>query len=245
MKRFAVILSGCGVFDGSEIHEAVLTMLAIKKAGAEYSIFAPDVDQMHVVDHLTKRPTGDTRNVLVESARIARGKIAALSTFDADRFDAIILPGGFGAAKNLCNVAVAGTKMEVNADVSRAITAMLKAGKPVGALCIAPMILAKLIPGVKITLGDPGEDSQAAESMGASHVPSASTGVVVDEKHKVFTGPCYMNATDIVQIAECAENVVRAMLKNDAAAGIHRENSDSAADALFNLNKRIDRRRRL
>jgi enhancing lycopene biosynthesis protein 2 len=212
MKRFAVVLSGCGVFDGSEIHEAVLTMLAIKRLGAEYAIYAPDVNQMHVVNHLTGKPTGETRNVLVESARIARGKIAALSTFDADRCDAIILPGGFGAAKNLCDLAVAGTKMEVNGEVARAIGAMLKAGKPVGALCIAPMILAKLIPGVSLTLGDPGEDSQNAELLGAKHVSAGPTRAIVDEAHRVFTGPCYMNATDIAQVAECAENVVRAML---------------------------------
>jgi len=212
MKRFAVVLSGCGVFDGSEIHESVLTLLAIRKAGAEYSIFAPDVPQLHVVNHLTGQPANEKRNVLVESARIARGKIAPLSEFHPSRFDAIILPGGFGAAKNLSNYAVEGTGLEVNSEVARAVRGMLDSGKPVGALCISPVILARLIPGVEVTLGTPSEDSQAAEALGAKHVPAEPTGVVVDRRHNVFTGPCYMYDATIEQVAECAENVVRAMI---------------------------------
>jgi enhancing lycopene biosynthesis protein 2 len=212
MKRFAVVLSGCGVFDGSEIQESVLTLLAIRKAGAEYSIFAPDVPQMHVVNHLTGQPTNERRNVLVESARIARGQVAPLSEFRPTQFDAIILPGGFGAAKNLSNYAVAGAGLEVNPDVARAVRGMLEAGKPVGALCIAPIILAKLVPGVQVTLGAPSEDSEAAEALGAKHFPADPTGVVVDRRHNVFTGPCYMYDATIEQVAECAENVVRAMI---------------------------------
>jgi enhancing lycopene biosynthesis protein 2 len=212
MKRFAVVLSGCGVFDGSEIQESVLTMLAVRKLGAEYAVFAPDVPQMHVLNHLTGEVGAEKRNVLVESARIARGKIAPLSEFRADLFDAIILPGGFGAAKNLSTYAVAGVGLEVNSEVACAVSAMLEAHKPVGALCIAPVILAKMIPGVKITLGAPGEDSEAAEAMGACVISAQPTGAVVDELHNVFTGPCYMYDATIEQVAECAENVVRAML---------------------------------
>lgn len=222
-KRFAVVLSGCGVYDGSEIQEAVLTMLAIKKLGAEYSVFAPDVPQMDVVNHLTGRPVNEKRNVLAESARIARGKIAPLCEFQGGRFDAIILPGGFGAAKNLSSYAVSGKGMDVDRDVLRAIRAMVEAHKPVGALCIAPVILAKLIPGVKVTLGAPGGDSQAAEAMGACHVPAEPTGVVIDEGRNVFTGPCYMYDATIDQVAECAENVVRAMMGamgRDAGCGV-------------------------
>lgn len=213
MKRFAIVLSGCGVYDGSEIQESVLTMLAIRKAGAEYVAFAPDIPQMHVVNHRSGEQTAGVRNVLIESARIARGKISPLSEFDPGQVDAIILPGGFGAAKNLCTYAVAGTKMTVNPDVEKAVRSMLAAGKPIGALCVAPVILAKLIPGASLTLGAACEDSEAAEAMGAVHVPTCATGIAVDETQNVFTGPCYMfDEATIEQVAACAENVVRAMM---------------------------------
>jgi len=213
MKKFAVVLAGCGHVDGAEIQEATMTLLAIRKLGAEYEIFAPDVQQHHVVNHLTREPVKETRNVLVEAARIARGKIRALQHFRAADFDALIFPGGNGAAKNLCDFAVRGADCTVNKDVERAIRSMADAGKPIGALCIAPVIVARVLGDVEVTIGQDAGTARAVERMGARHTPSNHAEVVIDQKRKVFTTPCYMLDADIVQIAEGAENVVKAMLK--------------------------------
>ncbi|MFP4387110.1 MAG: isoprenoid biosynthesis glyoxalase ElbB, partial [Alphaproteobacteria bacterium] len=143
-KNVAVILSGCGVYDGSEIHEATLSLLALDQAGAHVQCFAPDMEQMHVINHISGEETEEKRNVLVESARIARGKIKPLTEFTADSYDAVLLPGGFGAAKNLCDFAVLGAECAVNEQAAEALRSMHKKGKPIAALCIAPVILAKL-----------------------------------------------------------------------------------------------------
>lgn len=212
MKKIAVVLSGCGVFDGSEIHESVMTLLAIKRLGAEYAVFAPDIPQAKVVNHATSQASEESRNVLVESARIARGAIAPLSQYEAAQFDGIIFPGGFGAALNLCTWAVDGPNCTVNPDVARAVASTRAAHKPIGALCIAPVLLAKLIPGVTVTIGkDPGT-AQAIEAVGAKHVIKDHCQVASDVEHKVFTGPCYMLDADITQIADGAQAVVQAML---------------------------------
>lgn len=209
---FAVVLSGCGVYDGSEIHEAVLTLLAIDRAGAEYHCFAPDVAQMHVVDHLTGEPASESRNVLVESARIARGAIKPLSAFQAQRFDALIFPGGFGAAKNLCSFAVDGPDCRVDADVERAVKAMRAADKPIGALCIAPALLARVLGGVELTIGTDAGTASALEQMGARHRERGHGEIVVDQAQRVVTSPCYMLDATISQIADGAEATVRALL---------------------------------
>src|SRR5210317_536991 len=151
-KRVAVVLSGCGVFDGAEIHESVLTLLALDRQGAEYQCFAPDIPQHHVIDHITGNEMDESRSVLVESARIARGDIKALSEFDADDFDALMLPGGFGAAKNLSSLAFDGPDCSVNTDLKNAVSAMIDTGKPIGALCITPAVLAKILEGMAATL---------------------------------------------------------------------------------------------
>jgi enhancing lycopene biosynthesis protein 2 len=212
MKRFAIVLSGCGVFDGSEIHEAVMTMLAVDNLGAKYSVFAPDILQHHTVNHLTGE-AGPGRHVLQESARIARGKIAPLSQLKAADFDALIFPGGFGAAKNLCTYAFEGAAMKVDPDVERVIVEFRAAKKPIGALCIAPVILAKVVKGCLVTLGKGGDDAKNVEAMGARHQPTSHEEVCVDETHLVFSGPCYMLDSSIGQIQRGAENVVCAMLK--------------------------------
>jgi len=212
MKLFAVVLSGCGVFDGSEIHEAVMTMLAIDNLGASYSLFAPDIAQHHTINHLTGE-AGSGRNVLQEAARIARGKIAPLSQLRADDFDAVIFPGGFGAAKNLCSYAFDGVAMEVNTEVKRVITEFYTAKKPIGALCIAPVILAKMIPGCLVTVGEECDDSKAVEAMGAQHQVTTHEEVCVDKANMLFTGPCYMLDATIGQIQRGAENVVRSMIQ--------------------------------
>jgi len=208
-----MVLSGCGVQDGSEIHEAVLTLLAIDRHGGTAHCFAPDMAQHDVVDHLRGRPTAETRNVLVESARIARGRIEALAAFDAARFDALVFPGGFGAAKNLCSFAVDGPDCTVQPDVARAITAMAALGKPVGALCIAPAILAKVLAGAELTIGDDADTAAALERMGARHRTAGRGQVVVDPIRRVVTTPCYMLDSSIGQIADGADAAVRALLE--------------------------------
>ncbi len=211
--KFAVVLSGCGVYDGSEIHEAVLTLLAIDRHGGSYQCFAPDRPQMHVVDHLSGQPTEESRNVLVESARIARGNIRDLATFDAAEFDVLVFPGGFGAAKNLCGFAVEGPDCAVDPATAKAVKAMAAAGKPIGALCIAPALLAKIIGGgVDVTIGDDAETARAIDSMGAHHQVAGHGQVVVDKKRKVATSPCYMLDSTIAQIADGADNTVKALL---------------------------------
>lgn len=210
-KKFAVVLSGCGVYDGSEIHEATLTMLAIVENGDTYEIFAPDIPQHHVINHITGDEMDETRNVLIESARIARGKIRPLSAFNADEFDAIIFPGGFGAAKNLSTFAFDGPDCEVNDDVRKAILSMAKAGKPMGALCISPVIMAKVLEDVDLTIGQDKETADAIEAMGAHHRLTTHGEVIVDHKYKLATTPCYMLDATILQIAEGARNIVKTM----------------------------------
>jgi len=213
MKKFAIILAGCGVYDGAEIHEAVMAMYAVMKNGAEYQLFAPDIAQHHVVNHLTGAEMPETRNVLVESARIARGKIKPLTDLDMRSFDALLFPGGFGVAKNLCSFAFKGADCEVHPQVSKVVREAVSLRKPVGALCISPVILAKVLGDVEITIGSDKGTAAAVEKMGAKHKNTSHGQVVTDTKHKVFTTPCYMLDATILQIAEGADNVVKAILK--------------------------------
>jgi enhancing lycopene biosynthesis protein 2 len=213
MKKFAVILAGSGVFDGAEIHEATLTLLAIKKLGADYEIFAPDMPQHHVINHITGDEMHEQRNVLVESARIARGNIRSLTRFNADLFDAIIIPGGFGAAKNLCTWAFEGDNCSVNPDAEKAIKGMYAAKKPIGAMCIAPVILGKLFSGTNLTTGDDEASAEFIKKMGSDYTKTKHGEVVIDKTRKIFTAPCYMLNSDIVQIAEGTENLVKEMMK--------------------------------
>jgi enhancing lycopene biosynthesis protein 2 len=214
MNKFAVVLSGCGVFDGAEIHEATLTLLAIAQQGATYEIFAPDINQHHVINHYTHKEIPEKRNVLVESARIARGKIRPLSQFRPPDFDAIIFPGGFGAAKNLSTVAFDGANARVNADVEAAVKAMHKAGKPIGALCIAPAVIARILGNVEVTIGDDPGTISAIEKMGGKHIKATHGQVVVDRKNNIYTTPCYMLDATIVQIYDGTNNIVRAILNS-------------------------------
>jgi len=212
-KKIAVVLSGSGVYDGSEIHEATLSLYAISKNGGEYHIFAPDVDQHHVVNHITGEEMSETRNVLVESARIARGNIKALSEFDADQFDAILFPGGFGAAKNLCTLAFDGADCKVNTEVADVLKAMHKAAKPIAALCISPALIAKVIKGAEVTIGQDSGTADTIVSMGGKHKLTSHGEVVVDTKNKIVTTPCYMLDASIAQIGEGAENVVKKLME--------------------------------
>lgn len=213
MKKFAVVLSGSGVFDGAEIHEATLTLYAIMKQGATYEIFAPDINQHHVINHMTGEEMNESRNVLVESARIARGSIKNLKDYHAGDFDALIFPGGFGVAKNLSTVAFHGPEATVNEDVANAVRATHEKGLPIGALCIAPAMMAKIFNEATVTIGqDPGT-IEAIEKMGGTHITTTHGDVVYDDKLNLFSTPCYMLDANILQIGEGAENIVSAMLK--------------------------------
>jgi enhancing lycopene biosynthesis protein 2 len=206
MARVGVVLSGCGVYDGAEIHEAVFTMLALDEAGAEVVFLAPDVEQMHVVDHAR----GERRNVLAESARIARGKVVELS--QAGELDALVFPGGFGVAKNLCDFAVNGADCAVNPAVARLVLETKRAGKPIGFACIAPAMAAAIfrdagVRGVKLTVGSADDDAAAAiTAMGAEHVARPVDEIVVDGEHRVVSTPAYM-------YGDARPHLVRAGLK--------------------------------
>ncbi|HAF29896.1 MAG TPA: isoprenoid biosynthesis protein ElbB [Bacteroidales bacterium] len=212
MKKVAVVLSGNGVFDGAEIHEATLTLYSIVKNGATYEIFAPNIDQHHVINHITGEEMAEKRNVLVESARIARGKISNLADFKAFDFDALIFPGGFGVAKNLCSFAFDGTECKLNLDVEKAIRSMIELQKPIGALCIAPVLLAKILGDVKITIGQDKSTANAVKSMGANHQDTTHGEIIIDNKNKIVTTPCYMLDANIGQIGDGANNLVKAVL---------------------------------
>jgi enhancing lycopene biosynthesis protein 2 len=212
MKKFAVVLAGCGVYDGAEIHEAVATLLAIDRVGAAYQCFAPDVNQMHVVNHLTGEATTETRNVLVEAARIARGNVKPLSELIPTEFDALIFPGGFGVAKNLCTFAVDGTNCSVNPDTERVVREAHAAHIPIGALCITPALIAKVLGMGTLTIGSDAGTAQAVETLGATHQNTQGSDVVIDMKNLLVTTPCYMLDSPISTIADGADNAVKALL---------------------------------
>ena len=212
-KTIAVILSGCGNQDGAEIHESVMTLWAINRHGADYQCFAPNIPQHHVLNFITGQEMDETRNVLVESARIARGNIRDLVEYNAADFDALVIPGGLGVAKNLSTFAFDGPHCFVNEAVERAVRDTADRGKPIGALCIAPAIIAKILGDVEVTIGhDPGT-AEAVVQMGARHSQTTHGEIVVDRQRKVVTTPCYMLDARVDQIGEGAENLVTAVLE--------------------------------
>jgi enhancing lycopene biosynthesis protein 2 len=216
MKRVAVILSGCGVFDGAEIHESVLVLLALDRANAHVICAAPDMPQQRVVNHLTRQPVAnETRNVLVESARIARGSIIPLSQLKLSDVDALILPGGFGAATSLCDFALAGDKYGVHPEVARILQEACTAGKPLGFVCIAPAIAAKLLGPQKVefTVGNDADTAKALQTSGAQHINCTVHNVVVDRRLKVVTTPAYMLASRITEAEAGINKLVQAVLE--------------------------------
>ena len=214
MKKFAVVLCGCGCYDGSEIHESVMTLLAIDRNECQYSIFAPDADQYHVINHYTKQASNEKRNMLAEAARIARGDIQPLTALKAGDFDAVVFPGGFGAAKNLFTYALEGTNAVVIPEVERVVREFHAAHKPIGALCIAPVMIAKILGNITITVGVDEKTIADVESFGAKHINTQQTEVIADKENKVFTTPCYMLPATIGDIADCADNLIKAILEN-------------------------------
>jgi len=199
MPRAAIVLAGSGVYDGSEIHEATSLLIHLSRHGVAYNCFAPDQDQMHVIDHVTGQPAeGETRNVLVESARIARGKVQRLSDLSVDAFDAVFFPGGFGAAKNLCSFATEGAGCTVNPDVERVLREFHDAGKPIGMCCIAPIIAAKVFgteaggSGCTVTIGNDADTAAAIRAMGSKNEERPVTEACVDDANNLVTAPAYM-----------------------------------------------------
>ncbi len=213
MKKIGVVLSGSGVYDGSEIHEAVITLLAIAREGAEAVCFAPDKPQTDVINHLTGEPMGESRNVLIEAARIARGAILPIAQASINDLDALIVPGGFGAAKNLSSFASLGSESVVDPDLKRLALEMHQAGKPLGFMCIAPAMLPKIFAfPLRLTIGTDIDTAEVLEDMGAEHVPCPVDDIVVDEDNKVVTTPAYMLAQNIAEAATGIEKLVSRVL---------------------------------
>ena len=211
MKKIGVILSGCGYLDGAEIQESVLTLLAIDRAGAEAICLAPDIPQHHVVNHLTgKVAQGETRNVLVESARIARGSITALDKAAIQNLDALVLPGGYGAAKNLSDFAFKGAACAVNPDVAQAIRTCHAAGKPLGFICIAPAIAARVLgtEAIELTIGNDRETAIAIEALGAKQIDCPVWNTVISSSGSVISTPAYMLGPTIGEVAKGIEKLV-------------------------------------
>ncbi len=214
MKRVAIILSGCGVYDGSEIHETVLTMLAVEQNGAQYRCFAPNIAQYHVINHLTGEVSEhESRNVLVESARIARGDIEDITALNVDEFDALIVPGGFGAAKNLCDFAIKGEHCSVQPQVLTACKSFAKAKKPAGYMCIAPAMVA-LVYGndSQATIGTDQATATQLTAMGLEHLSCPVDDIIIDEKNKVISTPAYMLAGNISEAAKGITKLVTQVL---------------------------------
>ncbi|MBW2456404.1 MAG: isoprenoid biosynthesis glyoxalase ElbB [Deltaproteobacteria bacterium] len=214
-KKIGVLLSGCGYLDGAEIHEATLTLYFMDKAGAEIVCMAPDKDQADVIDHNAGEPQGEPRNVLRESGRIARGNVKDVATVTAEQLDALIIPGGFGAAKNLCSFAADGPDCSVDPGVAKLVTGMHAAKKPIGAECIAPALVAKLLGAdhhVQLTIGNDAGTAGALEKLGAKHTDQVVEDIVVDDANKVVTTPCYMLGPGPAQVGAGIEKLVAKVL---------------------------------
>ena len=212
MKKVALILSGCGVYDGSEIHEVVLMLYFLEKNGCSIDFYAPNIVQAEVINHLTKEKSKEIRNVLVESARIARGDILDLSHFDPDLYEAVFFPGGFGAAKNLSNYATKHLDFSINDDIVNLIKNTHLAKKPIGFLCITPVIAAKLFPSARLTLGFSNDSQETIDNLGARGIQANFDDVVVDEMNLIASTPAYMLDASISEIAIGIEKIVKTVL---------------------------------
>ncbi len=215
--RVGILLSGCGVYDGSEIHEAVSILVSLDRRGAEVICIAPSIAQAEVINHLTKKPTSEKRNVLEESARIARGKIRDLKKVSVDDLDALILPGGFGAAKNLCTFAKDGAECSVQSDVAKLFKELHAAKKPIGLACISPVIAARIFGELKVnpklTIGSDQSTADAINAMGGQHHHVGPTDAYVDEENRLVSSPCYMNDVSPWIVFQGAERLVEEVLR--------------------------------
>lgn len=215
--RVAVVLAGCGYLDGAEINEAVIALLALNRAGARVRPFAPDKPQLHVVDHLQGAPVEGSRNVLTESARIVRGQIEPLTALRMDDFDALFLPGGFGVAKNLSTFATHGPDGQVDADLAAVLRAFRAAGKPIGAVCIAPAIVVMALGEGQVTIGHDVATAAAIEALGGAHQACPVHQIVVDAERRIVTAPAFMEDARLADVATGIEQAVAATLAMVAA----------------------------
>ncbi|GAB6071716.1 isoprenoid biosynthesis glyoxalase ElbB [Venenivibrio stagnispumantis] len=213
--KVGVLLAGCGVFDGAEIHEATLTLYFLDKEGVEIVCMAPNIPQKDVINHLTGQPMDEKRNVLIEAARIARGNIKDIDEVSVDDIDALIMPGGYGVAKNFSNFLEKGADAEVIPQVKRLLVDLFKAGKPIGAICISPVIVASALREAKptVTIGTDIDVAKTIEAMGAKHLTCPVNEMVVDEEHKIVTTPAYMLGKSIKDVAEGIEKLVKEVIK--------------------------------
>ncbi|HEV2613762.1 MAG TPA: isoprenoid biosynthesis glyoxalase ElbB [Gammaproteobacteria bacterium] len=214
MKTIAVVLSGCGVSDGSEIYETVCTLLSIEKAGAKYQCMAPNIPQRKVTNHLTKQESSETRNVLVESARLARGEIIDIAHANPTDYDAVIFPGGFGAANNLSDFGTASDKSHIDSHILPFAKKMAELKKPAGFICIAPNLISHIYgKGVKMTIGTDRTTAHALEKMGNLHTECDCANIVVDDKHKVVTTPAFMLGKSITEISVGIDKLVQEVIR--------------------------------
>jgi enhancing lycopene biosynthesis protein 2 len=214
-KRIAVILSGCGYLDGAEIHEAVCALLAIERAGASYRAFAPDMAQLDVVDHVKQAAASEKRNALVEAARIARGAIQPLGKLRMAEFDGVVLPGGYGAAKNLVNYAVKGADCDIDPEVERVLKEAHALRKPIGAMCIAPVVVARALGAAvhpTLTIGTDAGTAADIRKLGGTHADRSPVEIAVDEANRIVSTPCYMSATRVSEVFEGATKLVEKVL---------------------------------
>ena len=218
MKKIGVVLSGSGHQDGSEIHEAVFTLLALSKTDVEVIIMAPDMDQFHVINHLNgKEETSESRNILVESARIARGNIVDVASVSGSQLDALIFPGGTGMAKNIFDYHMAGINCTVISDVQRLVVEILEAGKPLGAICIAPVMVAKILEYLgrtgTVTGGCNIEINNDIKAMGINTIEVGAEEIVIDEENKIVTTPAYVEAQSMSEAFTGIEKLVNKVLE--------------------------------
>ena len=212
-KKIAVVLSGCGFLDGAEINESVLTLLAIEEADCDYQVYAPNIDQHHVVNHFTGEETSESRNALVESSRIVRGQISSLEELDPDQFDALILPGGYGVAKNLSDFASTGKDVTINQSLLDICLAFRRLKKPAGYICIAPVLLPKIYgKGVVCTIGSDEETASVINNCGGVHEVKAADEVVIDSERKVVSTPAYMLANNLMEARTGIKKLVDAVV---------------------------------
>ncbi len=212
--KIGVLLSGNGVYDGSEIHESVLTLLAIDENRGQALCFAPNINQHHVVNHLSGNEMNEQRNVLIEAARIARGAITDLAEVTSASLDALVVPGGFGAAKNLTKWAFSGPEGEINQQVKRIITEMVQSKKPIVGLCMGPTVIAKALEdtGLKqhLTVGTTKETSPyeidaisaGMEKIGAVVEMKTIKEISIDVENRIISAPCYMMEGSITDVRD-------------------------------------------
>lgn len=218
MNKVGVVLSGCGHQDGSEIHEAVFTLHALEKADAEAIIMAPDMDQFHVINHLNgNEELSESRNILVESARIARGKVIDVASVSGHQLDALIFPGGTGMAKNIFDYSMAGINCTVISDVQRLVVEILEADKPLGAICIAPVMIAKVLEYLgrtgTVTGGFNVEINNDIKAMGINTIEVGAEEIVVDKENKIVTTPAYVDAKSMNESCTGIEKLVNKVLE--------------------------------